>query len=118
MHLRVLQEDAGAERAEPGEDVATRLVRAERDGKLDDDEAASTLANLLIGAMESYSAIANGVALLLTHRDQLSKLLANMELPPIVSRKFCATRVHFGCSVHASLPRSLSLKGWRSRPVR
>ena len=69
-------------RAEPGPDVATTLAQAQRDGKLDEDEAASTLTNLLIGAMESFSAIGNGVALLLTHRDQLTKLLGDMRLLP------------------------------------
>jgi cytochrome P450 PksS len=69
-------------RADPRDDVMTRLVRAERDGRLDEDEAASTLGNLLIGGMETSTTIGTGIALLLTHRDQLSLLLEDSELLP------------------------------------
>ena len=69
-------------RHEPQDDVATRLVRAQEDGCLDADEAASTLGNLIIGGMEPSTAIGTGIALLLTHTDQLTELLADFRLLP------------------------------------
>lgn len=69
-------------RAQPADDIGTRLVRAQRDGKLSEDEASSTLGNLLIGGMEASTTIGTGIALLLAHREQLSLLRADMRLLP------------------------------------
>lgn len=69
-------------RARPGDDVITCLIQGTCDGQLSEDEATSTLANLLIGGMESATLIANSLVLLLTHRDQLVKLQADMRLLP------------------------------------
>src|SRR5205823_5980143 len=66
----------------PADDPLTRLAQAQSDGKLDRDEAASTLANLLIGGMEASTAIGAGIALLLTHRDTLAKLRADQQRLP------------------------------------
>jgi len=72
-------------RAEPGDDLLTRLVVAHDQGKLDDDELASTVANVLIGGMEASTPIGSGVALLLSHRDQLARVLEDPTmLPPCV----------------------------------
>lgn len=69
-------------RGAPGDDMLTRLVRAEGEGGLSEDETVSTLANLLIGGMESATVVANGIALLLTHGEELEKLRADMSLLP------------------------------------
>lgn len=71
-----------AKRAEPGEDVLTSLVNAERARHLTEHEVVSTLANLLIGGMESATAVANGLALLLSHPEQRVKVLADPRLLP------------------------------------
>jgi cytochrome P450 len=58
---------AALKRSQPSDDLLTRLVRAEQEGKLGEDEVVSTLANLLIGGTEPSTAIGTGIALLLTH---------------------------------------------------
>jgi cytochrome P450 len=67
-------------RAEPGDDLFTNLLRAQREGAMDDDEVASTIILLLVGALEPTSAIANGLLALLTHPEQMARLVAEPDL--------------------------------------
>ena len=69
-------------RAEPADDVITVLVHANEDGDvLSDDEIVAMVFLLVVADSEStYSLIANGVAALLTHPDQLDLLKADPDL--------------------------------------
>jgi len=69
-------------RAEPADDIMTVLVDANWDGDtLSDDEIVAMVFLLVVADSEStYSLIANGVAALLTHPDQLDLLKTNPNL--------------------------------------
>ena len=66
----------------PTEDMISRLVHAEEDGDmLDEEEVLSTVFLLfLAGHVTTVNLVGNGVVALLTHADQLAKLKANPEL--------------------------------------
>lgn len=66
--------------AEPGDDLSTLLLRLHEEGRMDRDELASTYILMVVAGMEPSSAIGNGVFALLSHRDQLAKLLAEPAL--------------------------------------
>jgi cytochrome P450 PksS len=76
------QEMVELKRREPGEDVFTELVEMERDGRLATEELVATVFLLLIAGVEPTSATANGLLALLTHPDQLARVLADPELWP------------------------------------
>ncbi len=69
-------------RRAPTEDMISRLVHAEEDGDmLDEEEVLSTVFLLfLAGHVTTVNLVGNGVVALLTHPDQLAKLKANPEL--------------------------------------
>lgn len=69
-------------RAEPADDVMTALVRTNEDGDtLSDDEIVAMVFLLVVADSETTSSlIANGVAALLTHRDQLDLLKTDPDL--------------------------------------
>jgi cytochrome P450 len=69
-------------RAEPADDVLTVLVHTNQDGDtLSDDEIVAMVFLLVIADSEStYSLIANGLAALLTHPDQLDLLKTDRDL--------------------------------------
>ncbi|XXY47503.1 cytochrome P450 [Sorangium sp. So ce269] len=69
-------------RREPRDDLFTELVELERAGSMDLEEVVATMFLLLIGGIEPASAAANGVLALLTHSDQLAKVLADPALWP------------------------------------
>jgi cytochrome P450 PksS len=69
-------------RAQPRDDLFTRLVEAEREGKLDEEELVATVFLLLIGGVEPTSAIANATFTLLTHPAELARLLDDPSLLP------------------------------------
>jgi cytochrome P450 len=66
----------------PTDDMISRLVHAEEDGDmLDEEEVLSTVFLLfLAGHVTTVNLVGNGVVALLTHPDQLAKLKANPEL--------------------------------------
>src|SRR5919107_2574465 len=69
-------------RRSPTEDMISRLVHAEEDGDiLDDDEVLATVFLMfLAGHVTTVNLVGNGVIALLTHPDQLAKLKADPEL--------------------------------------
>ena len=68
-------------RQTPTDDMISRLVRAEGDGALDEDETLGTVFLMfLAGHVTTVNLVGNGVVALLTHPDQLVKLKANPEL--------------------------------------
>src|ERR671912_68739 len=69
-------------RQAPTEDMISRLVHAEEDGEiLDEDEILATVFLMfLAGHVTTVNLIGNGVVALLTHPDQLAKLKANPDL--------------------------------------
>ncbi|MBV9453721.1 MAG: cytochrome P450 [Rubrobacter sp.] len=69
-------------RQAPTDDMISRLVHAEEDGDmLDEEEILSTVFLLfLAGHVTTVNLVGNGVVALLTHPDQLAKLKANPEL--------------------------------------
>ncbi|BBZ52743.1 cytochrome P450 [Mycobacterium heidelbergense] len=69
-------------RAEPADDIVTMLVHANEDGDtLSDDEIVAMLFLLVVADSETtFSLIANGVAALLTHPDQLDLLKTRPDL--------------------------------------
>ncbi len=69
-------------RQAPTEDMISRLVHAEEDGDiLDDDEVLATVFLMfLAGHVTTVNLVGNGVVALLTHPDQLAKLKADPEL--------------------------------------
>jgi cytochrome P450 len=69
-------------RQTPTDDMISRLVHAEEDGDiLDEDEVLSTVFLMfLAGHVTTVNLIGNGVVALLTHPDELAKLKANPEL--------------------------------------
>lgn len=67
-------------RREPRDDLFTELVEMERAGSMDFEEVVATMFLLLVGGTEPASAAANGVLTLLTHPDQLAKVLADPTL--------------------------------------
>jgi cytochrome P450 len=71
-----------AKRHAPTDDMISRLVHAEEDGDvLDEDEILATVFLMyLAGHVTTVNLIGNGVVALLTHPDQLSKFKANPEL--------------------------------------
>ncbi|HEX8867572.1 MAG TPA: cytochrome P450, partial [Lentzea sp.] len=65
-------------RREPADDLFTELIRMhDEDGRLDDDELASTYVVLLVGGTEPGSAIGNGLFLLLSDPGQMTALRAD-----------------------------------------
>jgi cytochrome P450 family 107 subfamily K polypeptide 1 len=70
-----------AKRRAPEDDMISRLVHAEEDGDvLDEDEILATVFLMfLAGHVTTVNLVANGVVALLTHPDQLAKLKANPE---------------------------------------
>src|SRR5919199_4172864 len=65
----------------PNDDMFSRLVQAEGDGALDEDETiGAVFLMFLAGHVTTVNLIGNGVVALLTHPDQLAKLKANPEL--------------------------------------
>src|SRR3712207_5240160 len=68
-------------RRTPTDDMITRLVHAEEDGEiLDDDEVLATaFLMFLAGHVTTVNLVGNGVVALLTHPDQLAKLKADPE---------------------------------------
>src|SRR5215203_1119587 len=77
-----LQDLFERKRRSPTDDMISRLVHAEEDGDiLDEDEVLSTVFLMfLAGHVTTVNLIGNGVVALLTHPDQLAKLKANTEL--------------------------------------
>ncbi len=70
-------------RAHPGDDIITVLVEAERDGTVSAEEIAPNCVLLLFAGHETTAGlIANGLALLLAHPDQLALLRSRPELTP------------------------------------
>jgi cytochrome P450 len=71
-----------AKRHAPTDDMISRLLHAEEDGDvLDEDEILATVFLMfLAGHVTTVNLIGNGVVALLTHPDQLSKFKANPEL--------------------------------------
>jgi cytochrome P450 len=71
-----------AKRHAPEDDMISRLVHAEEDGDvLDEDEILATVFLMfLAGHVTTVNLVANGVVALLTHPDQLLKFEANPEL--------------------------------------
>ena len=71
-----------AKRQAPTDDMISRLLHAEEDGDvLDEDEILATVFLMfLAGHVTTVNLIGNGVVALLTHPDQLTKLKANPEL--------------------------------------
>jgi cytochrome P450 len=69
-------------RRSPTEDMISRLVHAEEDGDiLDDDEVLATVFLMfLAGHVTTVNLVGNGVVALLSHPDQLAKLKADPEL--------------------------------------
>jgi cytochrome P450 len=69
-------------RRAPTDDMISRLVHAEEDGDvLDEDEVLATVFLMfLAGHVTTVNLIGNGVVALLTHPDQLAKLKADREL--------------------------------------
>ncbi len=69
-------------RKHPTDDMISRLVQAEEDGDvLDEEEVLSTVFLMfLAGHVTTVNLVGNGVVALLTHPDQLAKLKANPEL--------------------------------------
>src|ERR687893_312960 len=69
-------------RQAPTEDMISRLVHAEEDGEiLDEDEILATVFLMfLAGHVTTVNLVGNGVVALLTHPDQLAKLKADPEL--------------------------------------
>ena len=68
-------------RQTPTDDMISRLVRAEGDGALDEDETLGTVFLMfLAGHVTTVNLVGNGVVALLTHPDQLAKLKTNSEL--------------------------------------
>jgi len=69
-------------RAEPADDIMTMLVHTNQDGDtLSDDEIVAMVFLLVVADSEStYSLIANGIAALLTHPDQLDLLKTDPDL--------------------------------------
>lgn len=63
-------------RADPGEDILTRLIHASEDGdRLSDDELVAMVFMLITAGYETtHNLITNGVATLLLHPDQLARL--------------------------------------------
>ncbi|MET0136176.1 MAG: cytochrome P450, partial [Kibdelosporangium sp.] len=77
---RFARDLAAAKRADPGEDLCTRLLQSHDEAKMTEDELISTYILLMVGGMEPASAIGNGAFALLTHPAQLAKLVAEPEL--------------------------------------
>jgi cytochrome P450 family 107 subfamily K polypeptide 1 len=77
-----LQDLFERKRQVPTDDMISRLVHAEEDGDmLDEDEILSMVFLLfLAGHVTTVNLVGNGVVALLTHPDQLAKLKANPEL--------------------------------------
>jgi cytochrome P450 family 107 subfamily K polypeptide 1 len=71
-----------AKRHAPADDMISRLLHAEEDGDvLDEDEILATVFLMfLAGHVTTVNLIGNGVVALLTHPEQLAKLKANPEL--------------------------------------
>ncbi|MET8759956.1 cytochrome P450 [Lentzea sp. NPDC004782] len=69
-------------RKEPHEDVFTELVTMAREDKLDEEELVATVFLFLVAGVEATSAMANGALVLMTHPDQLTKVLADPSLWP------------------------------------
>jgi cytochrome P450 len=71
-----------AKRHAPTDDMISRLLHAEEDGDvLDEDEILATVFLMfLAGHVTTVNLIGNGVVALLTHPEQLAKLKANPEL--------------------------------------
>ena len=69
-------------RRAPTDDMISRLVHAEEDGNvLDEDEVLATVFLMfLAGHVTTVNLVGNGVVALLTHPDQLAKLKADPEL--------------------------------------
>jgi cytochrome P450 len=69
-------------RRAPTDDMISRLVHAEEDGEvLDEDEVLATVFLMfLAGHVTTVNLVGNGVVALLTHPDQLAKLKADREL--------------------------------------
>jgi cytochrome P450 PksS len=69
-------------RKDPAEDIMTGLIHASEDGdSLSEDEVVSMVFTLVVAGYETtYNLIANGIAALLTHRDQLALLRDDPEL--------------------------------------
>jgi cytochrome P450 len=79
-YLRPLIEER---RVRPGDDVLTVFVAAQRDGTLDEEEILANCVLLLFAGHETTAGlIANGLALLLEHPDQLNLLRSRPELTP------------------------------------
>jgi cytochrome P450 len=79
---RFCKELVELKRAEPREDMASDLVCAAREGKMDEQELEGTIGIMLVGGMEPYSAISSGILTLLNHPTQLEALLAEPRLLP------------------------------------
>lgn len=79
-----LSELVADRRRRPRADLLTRLVEAEIDGaRLTDEEVLGFCFNLILAANETTTnLLANGVALLYQHPDQLARLVADPELLP------------------------------------
>ncbi|WP_278248632.1 cytochrome P450 [Mycobacterium decipiens] len=69
-------------RADPGEDILTELIHACEEGERLSDDEVIAMVFLLIGAgyETTYNLITNGVAALLAHPDQFSRLQRQPEL--------------------------------------
>ena len=68
-------------RQTPADDMISRLVQAQGDGDLDEDETLGTVFLMfLAGHVTTVNLVGNGVVALLSHPDQLAKLKAAPEL--------------------------------------
>jgi cytochrome P450 len=68
-------------RQNPTNDMISRLVRAQGDGALDEDETPGTVFLMfLAGHVTTVNLVGNGVVALLAHPEQLAKLKRNPEL--------------------------------------
>lgn len=77
-----VRELIGRRRSDPGEDIMTGLIHASEEGDtLSEDEVVAMVFTLVVAGYETtYNLIANGVAALLTHPDQLQLLKTDPEL--------------------------------------
>ncbi|MET8759945.1 cytochrome P450 [Lentzea sp. NPDC004782] len=69
-------------KVQPGDDLCTSLLRAHEDGQMSADELASTYILMIIASFEPASSIGSGALALLSHPDQLARLITEPELFP------------------------------------
>jgi cytochrome P450 len=80
--MRGAKEAVARRRAEPGDDLISDLVRAEGGDRLGDTELVTLVWHLVLAGQTPANLIANAVAALFAHPDQLAALRAEPELMP------------------------------------